>query len=86
MVAFWKRLFHVWADTPGFEYILIDNTISKAHADATGAKGENCRYRQLARELITKLHAVVDALGLPLRIHPAPRWLGIPLRYKHLSV
>jgi hypothetical protein len=27
------------ADTPDFEYGLIDSTISKVHADATGAKG-----------------------------------------------
>lgn len=35
----WERLFHSLADTPDFEYVLIDNTISKAHADAAGAKG-----------------------------------------------
>ncbi|WP_294332891.1 hypothetical protein [uncultured Sphingomonas sp.] len=27
------------ADTPDFEYVLIDSTISKVHADASGAKG-----------------------------------------------
>ncbi len=35
----WERLFHSLADTPDFEYVLIDSTISKAHADAAGAKG-----------------------------------------------
>ena len=35
----WERLFHAMADTPDFEYVLIDSTISKVHADATGAKG-----------------------------------------------
>ena len=35
----WQRLFQVLADTPDFEYILIDSTIAKVHADATGAKG-----------------------------------------------
>ncbi len=35
----WERLFHALADTPDFEYVLIDSTISKVHADATGAKG-----------------------------------------------
>lgn len=34
-----ENLFHVMADTPDFEYGLIDSTISKVHADATGAKG-----------------------------------------------
>lgn len=27
------------ADTPDFEYVLIDSTILKVHADASGAKG-----------------------------------------------
>lgn len=35
----WKTLFHALADTPDFEYVLIDSTISKVHADAAGAKG-----------------------------------------------
>lgn len=35
----WERLFHSLADTPDFEYVLIDSTISKVHADASGAKG-----------------------------------------------
>lgn len=35
----WQRLFHALADTPDFEYVLIDSTISKVHADASGAKG-----------------------------------------------
>ncbi|MCB4860422.1 IS5 family transposase, partial [Sphingobium sp. PNB] len=33
----WEMLFHALADTPDFEYVLIDSTISKVHADATGA-------------------------------------------------
>lgn len=35
----WERLFHILADTPDFEYVLINSTISKVHADTTGAKG-----------------------------------------------
>ena len=35
----WDRLFHALADTPDLEYVLIDSTIAKVHADATGAKG-----------------------------------------------
>lgn len=35
----WERLFKVLAETPDFDYVLIDSTISKVHADATGAKG-----------------------------------------------
>jgi hypothetical protein len=33
------RVFKALADTPDFEYVMIDSTISKVHADATGAKG-----------------------------------------------
>lgn len=35
----WERLFKALAREPDFEYVLIDATISKAHADASGAKG-----------------------------------------------
>lgn len=35
----WEGLFNVLADDPDFEYVLIDSSICKAHADATGAKG-----------------------------------------------
>lgn len=35
----WSNLFNTLADDPDFEYVLIDSTISKVHADATGAKG-----------------------------------------------
>ena len=35
----WESLFNALADDPDFEYVMIDATISKAHADAAGAKG-----------------------------------------------
>ncbi len=35
----WEKLFHALADTPDFEYVLIDSKILKVHADACGAKG-----------------------------------------------
>ncbi|QOK58678.1 IS5 family transposase [Brucella suis bv. 1] len=74
----WGRLFHALADTPDFEYVLIDSTISKVHADAAGAKG-GCEAACIGRSrggLTTKLHAVVDAIGLPLRIKPTPGHYG----------
>ena len=45
----WERLFHALADTPDFEYVLIDSTISKVQADATGAKGGLKLPRSVAR-------------------------------------
>jgi transposase len=35
----WERLFNALSQDPDFEYVLIDSTICKAHADATGARG-----------------------------------------------
>jgi putative transposase len=35
----WERIFNALSDDPDFEYVLIDSTICKAHADATGARG-----------------------------------------------
>jgi putative transposase len=35
----WEGLFNTLVDDPDFEYVLIDSTISKVHADAAGAKG-----------------------------------------------
>ncbi|RYY05079.1 MAG: IS5 family transposase [Alphaproteobacteria bacterium] len=74
----WERLFHAMADTPDFEYVLIDSTISKVHADATGGK-RGAQAAAIGRSrggLTTKLHAAVDAIGLPIRIHPTPGQYG----------
>jgi len=35
----WENLFKALRQEPDFEYVLIDATICKAHADASGAKG-----------------------------------------------
>ena len=35
----WERLFESLAEDPDFEYVLVDSTISKVHADASGGKG-----------------------------------------------
>lgn len=37
--AVWERLFKEVSTDPDFEYVLIDATISKVHADATSQKG-----------------------------------------------
>lgn len=57
---------------------LTDSTISKVHADATGSKGgAEAACIGLSRGgRTTKLHATVDAIGLPLRIHPTPGQYG----------
>ena len=35
----WDALFNALSAEPDFEYVLVDATICKAHADASGAKG-----------------------------------------------
>lgn len=35
----WERLFEAMRQDPDFEHVLVDATICKAHADASGAKG-----------------------------------------------
>ena len=35
----WERLFRELSADPDFEYVLVDATISKVHADATSQKG-----------------------------------------------
>lgn len=35
----WESLFKALCKDPDFEYVLVDATICKAHADASGAKG-----------------------------------------------
>lgn len=39
LAGVWERLFKALVEDPDFEYVLIDSTISKVHADAAGAKG-----------------------------------------------
>ena len=37
--AVWESLFKALSTDPDFEYVLVDATISKVHADATSQKG-----------------------------------------------
>ena len=46
----WERLFNALSADPDFEYILIDSTICKAHADATGGRGGLKLMRSGVRE------------------------------------
>src|SRR6056297_2997524 len=41
MAGVWERLFNELSADPDFEYVLIDSTICKAHADATGGRGDS---------------------------------------------
>jgi putative transposase len=39
LAGVWDSLFNALSLDPDFEYVLVDATICKAHADASGAKG-----------------------------------------------
>ncbi len=39
MAGVWESLFKALSSDPDFEYVLVDATICKAHADASGQKG-----------------------------------------------
>jgi transposase len=70
----WDRLFAAMADDPDFEYIMTDSSIVRVHQHAAGKKG-GPEARAIGRSrggLTTKIHAVVDALGNPLRFILTP--------------
>ncbi|MDR9748567.1 transposase [Paenibacillus taichungensis] len=46
---------------------MIDVTIVRVHQHGSGAKGGKASDRTFPRWIGTKIHAVVDALGNPLR-------------------
>jgi transposase len=67
----------VWADLqahvaaePDLQEVLIDSTIVRAHACAAGARGSTAEDEALGRSrggFTTKIHALTDALGNPLK-------------------
>ena len=46
----WESLFKALVEDPDFEYVLVDATISKVHADATSQKGGLRLTRSAARK------------------------------------
>ena len=74
--AKWTRLF-IWNDlfnsinkNADFESIMLDSSYVKLHQHGCGAKGGQC-FQAIGKSkggLTTKIHAVVDGLGNPLRI------------------
>jgi transposase len=66
----WKGLFEHLQQDPDMEWVMIDSTIIRAHACAAGY-GKNTQGQEaLGRSrggFSTKIHALVDALGNPLR-------------------
>ena len=44
----WERVFQALSGDPGFEYVLMDSTIIRAHQHSAGAKGGMRRRKPLA--------------------------------------
>ena len=71
----WEDLFRAVQIEPDLENIMIDSTIIRAHACAAGLKKESQSSEALGRSkggFTTKIHAVVDGLGNPLRFQLTP--------------
>ena len=71
----WHKLFEFAQKDPDLELVMIDSTIVRAHACAAGY-GKNSQAKEaLGRSkggFTTKIHALVDALGLPLKFVLTP--------------
>ncbi|WCR01385.1 IS5 family transposase [Paracoccus saliphilus] len=81
LAGVWENLFKALRKDPDFEYVLVDATICKAHADATFSKRglEAAGIGRSRGGLTTKVHAAVDALGLPVRFTITPgQWGDCP--------
>jgi transposase len=70
MLGIWSRL-HEWlAEDADLQEVSIDSTIARAHACAAGAAKSCAESEALGRSrggFGCKIHAVVDALGLPVK-------------------
>ena len=69
----WSNLHEHFIEEPDIEWLLIDSTVTRAHPSAAGAPKKNGGQTEQALGksvggFSTKIHAMVDALGNPLRL------------------
>lgn len=69
----WGNLHEYFIEEPDMEWLLIDSTVTRAHPCAAGAPKKNGGQTEQALGksvggFSTKIHAMVDALGNPLRL------------------
>ena len=65
----WKAIHVGCVHLPDLQSLLIDSTVIRAHPCAAGAAGSHANTEALGRSrggFGTKIHAITDALGLPL--------------------
>lgn len=66
----WEKLFKSAQKDPDMEWVSIDSTIVRAHACSAGYGKDSQEQEALGRSkggFSTKIHAIVDALGNPLK-------------------
>jgi len=71
----WQDLNNYCIEDPDLEYVMIDATIIRAHACASGYKKGQQEQEALGRSkggFTTKIHAMVDALGNVLKVIITP--------------
>lgn len=71
----WEKLFQFCINDPDMEWISVDATIVRAHACAAGYQYSNEAKECLGRSkggYTSKIHAVVDALGNPIKLIITP--------------
>jgi transposase len=71
----WEALFNFCITDPDLEWICVDATIVRAHACAAGYQHSNETQECLGRSkggYTSKIHAVTDALGNPIKIIITP--------------
>lgn len=70
MSNIWEKLFEYFKQEPDMEWASIDSTIVRAHACSAGYGKNSQAQESLGRSkggFTTKIHALVDALGNPLK-------------------
>jgi transposase len=71
----WEYLFKFFQQDPDKESVMIDSTIVRAHACSAGYRKDSRDQEGLGRSkggFSTKIHALVDALGNPLKFILTP--------------
>ena len=65
--GFWTNLAKLFTNCPDFEWIMIDASHIKVHQHGMGAAGGTEDAGRTKGGINTKLHAAVDAHGMPVR-------------------
>lgn len=66
----WSSILDLLAEQSDFEHVSIDSTVVRAHACSAGAQNSSAEEEALGRSkggFSCKIHALTDALGLPVK-------------------